>query len=153
MRQGASKRTSSSLRFERISTVDSVEIPDKLFFRIGEVCKLLELEPYVLRFWETEFPMLSPTKGANGRRMYRKKDVEMVLTIKRLLYDKGFTIAGAERVLSRRKQDDDSLPSSKTVPDKSAKPRPASISLLPPEKLDQVRAELRNILTILNRRC
>jgi DNA-binding transcriptional MerR regulator len=61
-------------------------IPNKLFFRIGEVCKLLSLEAYVLRFWEKEFPMLSPTKGANGRRMYRKKDVEMVVAIKNLLY-------------------------------------------------------------------
>ena len=58
---------------------DPVEIPNKLYFRIGEVCRLLKLEPYVLRFWESEFPTLSPTKGANGRRMYRKKDVEMGL--------------------------------------------------------------------------
>jgi DNA-binding transcriptional MerR regulator len=132
---------------------DHVEIPNKLFFRIGEVCKLLHLEPYVLRFWETEFPTLSPTKGANGRRMYRKKDVEMVVTIKRLLYDKGFTIAGARRVLGNRKPED---PESgfllKAVPEKPAKPQSSSLQL-PPEKLDQVRAELRAILTILNRRC
>src|SRR5262245_34223606 len=83
----------------------AVEIPNKLYFRIGEVCRLLKLEPYVLRFWESEFPTLSPAKGANGRRMYRKKDVEMVVTIKDLLYERGFTIAGARKVLSSRKDD------------------------------------------------
>src|SRR5262245_18624302 len=77
-----------------------LSIPNKLFFRIGEVCKLLKLEAYVLRFWEKEFPMLSPSKGANGRRMYRKKDVEMVIAIRNLLYSQGFTIAGARKVLS-----------------------------------------------------
>jgi DNA-binding transcriptional MerR regulator len=132
-----------------------VEIPNKLFFRIGEVCKLLKLEPYVLRFWETEFPTLSPTKGANGRRMYRKKDVEMVLIIKRLLYEKGFTIAGAKRVLaSRRPEDiDEGFPPPKALSEKSEKPQSHPTAALLPEKLDQVRAELRSILTILNRRC
>jgi DNA-binding transcriptional MerR regulator len=135
-----------------IKIMDHVEIPNKLFFRIGEVCRLLSLEAYVLRFWETEFPMLSPTKGANGRRMYRKKDVEMVLTIKHLLYDRGFTIAGAKRVLTSRKREDADpgvLP--KTPSEKVAKQQ--SLHSPPPEKLDQVRAELHNILTILSRRC
>ena len=133
--------------------MDHVEIPNKLFFRIGEVCRLLNLEAYVLRFWETEFPMLSPTKGANGRRMYRKKDVEMVLTIKHLLYDRGFTIAGAKKVLTSRKREDaePSFVPPKTASDKAAKQQ--SLHSPPPEKLDQVRAELRNILTILSRRC
>lgn len=127
---------------------DSVEIPNKLYFRIGEVCRLLKLEPYVLRFWESEFPTLSPTKGANGRRMYRKKDVEMVVTIKDLLYERGFTIAGARKVLSRKNDVADLLPPVATSPktqSQSARPEP--------EKLDQVKLELRNILTILNRRC
>ena len=127
---------------------DSVEIPNKLYFRIGEVCRLLKLEPYVLRFWESEFPTLSPTKGANGRRMYRKKDVEMVVTIKDLLYERGFTIAGARKVLSRK--DDVAAvlsPVANSPKTQAQKARPA------PEKLDQVKLELRNILTILNRRC
>jgi DNA-binding transcriptional MerR regulator len=127
---------------------DTVEIPNKLYFRIGEVCRLLKLEPYVLRFWESEFPTLSPTKGANGRRMYRKKDVEMVVTIKDLLYERGFTIAGARKVLSRKDDAAAALSLSANSPKTQAQPaRPA------PEKLDQVRRELRNILTILNRRC
>lgn len=128
---------------------DSIEIPNKLYFRIGEVCRLVKLEPYVLRFWESEFPTLSPAKGANGRRMYRKKNVEMVVTIKDLLYERGFTIAGARKVLSSRKNDTAAaLPPVASSPKTQAQPaRPA------PEKLDQVKLELRNILTILNRRC
>jgi DNA-binding transcriptional MerR regulator len=69
-------------------------IPDKLYFRIGEVAKLCKLPAYVLRFWESEFPQLRPAKGSTGQRMYRQRDVESVLRIKRLLYDEGFTIAG-----------------------------------------------------------
>src|SRR5205809_4593894 len=74
-------------------------IPDKLYFRIGEVAKLCRLPAYVLRFWETEFPQLKPVKSSTGQRMYRRKDVEAVLRIKKLLYDEGFTIAGARHQL------------------------------------------------------
>lgn len=135
--------------------MEQVEIPNKLFFRIGEVCKLLRLEPYVLRFWETEFPTLAPAKGANGRRMYRKKDVEMVLIIKALLYDRGFTIAGAKKVIAGRKHD---LELASTRPEKSTsqhapKSQAASANPARREKLNQVKTELRSILTLLNRRC
>ena len=75
------------------------EIPDKLYFRIGDVAKLAGIKPYVLRFWESEFPGLGPKKSGTGHRLYRRKDVEMVLEIKRLLYDKRFTIEGARKVL------------------------------------------------------
>src|SRR5271154_7356719 len=74
-----------------------VVIPDKLYFRIGEVAELCRLPAYVLRFWETEFPQLKPVKGSTGQRMYRHKDVESVLKIKKLLYEEGFTIAGARQ--------------------------------------------------------
>ena len=74
-------------------------IPDKLYFRIGEVASLCRLPAYVLRFWETEFPQLKPVKGSTGQRMYRQRDVENVLRIKQLLYDEGFTIAGARQQL------------------------------------------------------
>lgn len=69
------------------------------YYRIGEVSRLTALKPFVLRYWETEFPMLEPVKGANGHRLYRQDDVDLVLKIKRLLYDEGFTIAGARRHL------------------------------------------------------
>ncbi|HUO60752.1 MAG TPA: MerR family transcriptional regulator [Candidatus Acidoferrales bacterium] len=81
------------------TTSTDVNIPEKLYFRIGEVAELAKLEPYVLRFWETEFPQLKPTKSSTGQRMYRRRDVENVLTIKRLLYEEGFTIAGAREKL------------------------------------------------------
>jgi DNA-binding transcriptional MerR regulator len=82
-----------------------IHIPDKLYFRIGEVAKLCRLPAYVLRFWETEFPQLKPVKSSTGQRMYRRKDVEAVLRIKTLLYDEGFTIAGARQQLRTESRD------------------------------------------------
>lgn len=73
------------------------EIPDKLYFRIGEVSRLCEVPAYVLRFWEGEFPQLKPNKGGTGQRLYRRRDVEMALRIKTLLYDEGYTIPGARQ--------------------------------------------------------
>src|SRR5580700_12190219 len=75
------------------------EIPDKLYFKIGEVSDLLGVEPYVLRYWETEFTALSPKKSGTGHRLYRRKDVELLLRIKHLLYEKRFTIDGARQFL------------------------------------------------------
>src|SRR5580692_8590608 len=72
---------------------------EKDFYRIGEVSRLTALKPFVLRYWETEFPMLEPVKSSSGHRLYRQEDVDLVLKIKRLLYDEGFTIAGARRHL------------------------------------------------------
>src|SRR5512146_1263241 len=84
---------------ESAASANAPEIPDKLFFRIGEVSTMLGLEPYVLRYWETEFPSLSPKKSGTGHRLYRRKDVEMLLRIKHLLYEKRFTIEGARQSL------------------------------------------------------
>src|ERR1043165_314931 len=78
---------------------ESPEIPDKLYFRIGEVSALLGVETYVLRYWETEFPSLAPKKSGTGHRLYRRKDVELLLRIKHLLYEKRFTIEGARQSL------------------------------------------------------
>src|ERR1700761_2278260 len=75
------------------------DIDDERLYRIGEVSRLSDLKPFVLRYWETEFPMLEPVKSPSGHRMYRQQDVDMVFKIKRLLYDEGFTIAGARRHL------------------------------------------------------
>ena len=74
------------------------DIPDKLYFRIGEVARLCEVPAYVLRFWESEFPQLKPNKGGTGQRLYRRRDVETALRIKALLYDEGYTIPGARQV-------------------------------------------------------
>jgi len=76
-----------------------IVIPDKLYFRIGEVARLCHLPAYVLRFWETEFPQLKPVKSSTGQRMYRRRDVSDVLKIRQLLYEEGFTIAGARHQL------------------------------------------------------
>ena len=81
----------------KASLTSDVVIPEKLYFRIGEVARLCRLPAYVLRFWETEFPQLKPVKSSTGQRMYRRKDVENVLHIKQLLYEEGFTIAGARQ--------------------------------------------------------
>ena len=75
------------------------DIPDKLYFRIGEVARLCDVPAYVLRFWESEFPQLKPNKGGTGQRLFRRRDVEMALRIKRLLYDEGYTIPGARQLL------------------------------------------------------
>jgi DNA-binding transcriptional MerR regulator len=74
----------------------------RLFYKIGEVCKICRLEPHVLRYWETEFPLLKPAKNRSGQRIYRKKDIEVVETIKHLVYERGFTIAGANQKLMER---------------------------------------------------
>ena len=74
-------------------------IPNKLYFKIGEVSQLVGVEAYVLRYWETEFPALSPRKSETGQRMFRRKDVELLLRIKHLLYDQKFTIEGARKAL------------------------------------------------------
>ncbi len=79
--------------------MDSKQIPNKLFFKIGEVCEITDTQPYVLRYWESEFPALAPAKNSSGQRIYRRKDIETVLRIKQLLYEEGFTIAGAKKRL------------------------------------------------------
>ena len=81
---------------------ETPEIPDKLYFRIGEVARLAGIKPYVLRFWESEFGGLGPKKSGTGHRLYRRKDVELVLEIKGLLYDRRYTIEGARKVLESK---------------------------------------------------
>ncbi len=78
------------------------EIPEKKYFRIGAAGKIVGVEPHVLRYWETEFAIIKPYRPRSGQRLYRKKDVENLLRIKALLYDKGFTVAGARRELNRK---------------------------------------------------
>jgi DNA-binding transcriptional MerR regulator len=78
----------------------AVYIPEKLFFKIGEVCDITGVQAHVLRYWESEFPMLAPQKNRAGQRTYRKRDVEMVLRVKELLYEDQYTIAGAKKKLA-----------------------------------------------------
>ena len=88
-----------------------VTIPDKLYFKIGEVTAITDLAAYVLRFWESEFPIISPKRTDSGQRLYRRSDVELILKIKYLLYDKKFTIPGAKKILKNHtRQTLDSIP-------------------------------------------
>lgn len=87
-----------------VEPVAMPEIPNKLYFRIGEVARIAGIKPYVLRFWESEFNRLGPKKSGTGHRLYRRKDVELVLEIKRLLYDRRFTIPGARQFLEDAKK-------------------------------------------------
>src|SRR5213080_3757810 len=108
----------------------SPAIPQKLFFKIGEVCELAGVQAHVLRYWETEFPMLAPQKNRAGQRTYRRKDVEMALRIKELLYDEQYTIAGAKKKLANelRSGATRDRPSVSTA-------RPPARSLKPPPSL------------------
>ena len=78
-------------------------IPDRLYFRIGEVCAITDIKPHVLRYWETEFPQIHPSKTSGGLRLYSRKDIELVTKIKQLLYREGYTIAGAKKALATHK--------------------------------------------------
>lgn len=118
------------------------EIPNKLYFRIGEVAKLAGIKPYVLRFWESEFGTLGPKKSGTGHRLYRRKDVELVLEIKRLLYEKRFTIEGARKVLETKPKRE----SAKAVAPKAQAELFSATSTL----YQELKRELRNILEILN---
>ncbi len=120
----------------RKATSGEVVIPDKLYFRIGEVGRLCGLPCYVLRFWETEFPQLKPSKGSTGQRMYRRVDVENVLRVKKLLYEEGFTIAGARQHL-------------RTETKRKQSPLPFAVPAANLSQLRQVRQGLREILGIL----
>jgi DNA-binding transcriptional MerR regulator len=90
-------------------------IPDKLFFTISEASKITGIKPYVLRYWETEFSMLRPEKTAGGQRRYRKKDIELILKLKKLLYVEGYTIAGAKRYLREHKKRAEEIAISKSI--------------------------------------
>ena len=122
--------------------MESAAIPDKLYFRIGEVSKLCRLPAYVLRFWETEFPQLKPVKSSTGQRMYRKKDVEAVVRIKTLLYDEGFTIAGARQQLRSESRGDGKQPALFA----------GSVSGIPRSELRHIRSGLKEILTLVSAR-
>jgi len=124
---------------KRSARATDIVIPEKLYFRIGEVAELCRLPAYVLRFWETEFPQLKPIKSSTGQRMYRRRDVESVVRIKKLLYEDGFTIAGARAQLRDE---------TKTDRTQSTLPFPANAAT----NVAYLRHELQQILHILSAR-
>lgn len=128
---------------------DSVEIPNKLYFRIGDVSRLTGIKAYVLRFWENEFPSLNPKKSGTNQRLYRRKDVEMVLEIKHLLYEKRYTIEGARTFLQQNK-------GKAPKPVEKKAPAPKQTALFPepagvdPQQLESIKQELYAVLELLN---
>jgi DNA-binding transcriptional MerR regulator len=118
------------------------DIPDKLYFRIGEVSKLCDVPAYVLRFWESEFPQLKPHKGGTGQRLYRRRDVETALHIKSLLYEEGYTIPGARQVIKGElRQKEPQLP----LAIDSAAPA------VNPQQLRKLQKELRDLHALLSK--
>jgi DNA-binding transcriptional MerR regulator len=128
--------------------MDPKKIPNKLFFKIGEVCEITDTQPYVLRYWESEFPALAPAKNSSGQRIYRRRDIETVLRIKQLLYDEGFTIAGAKKRLETEMQGRVETPQPTATPAGNGGGQGESAR---DDAIKQVREGLREILTLLDR--
>ena len=121
------------------------EIPDKLYFRIGDVSRLAGVKAYVLRYWETEFPAIAPKKSGTGQRLYRRKDVELILEIKHLLYEKRFTIEGARKAIESREKP----AAPPTLSHRPGGPKQSSLFGVSAPDFDGIRRELEDILDIL----
>ncbi|MCX6637962.1 MAG: MerR family transcriptional regulator [Acidobacteria bacterium] len=130
------------MRVEPAVNPEQAKVPDKLYFRIGEVARLVGVEQYVLRYWGKEFPRLAPKQSGRGHRLYRRKDVELALQIKHLLYEKRFTIEGARKHLEGR---------TKRAPKKAEAPATQAVLFggPPGDTVDTVRRELDEILKLL----
>ena len=118
----------------------------KLYYKIGEACRALDIQPYVLRYWETEFPVLKPSKSKSGQRVYTEKEIEVIRRIKELLYDEGYTIAGAKKRLENEASSDKEVevvdPSLAESDDKSA----PTLDSATPEEIESLRRGIRNAL-------
>ena len=128
--------------------VETPTIPDRLYFKIGDVARICKVEPYVLRFWESQFPQLKPNKSGTGQRLYRKRDVEIAVEIKRLVYGEGYTLSGARQALGQARRAEPQAAAAAAP----AQPPAATVA----KKRDKVaevigraRAELREIAGIL----
>ena len=125
--------------------IETPTIPDRLYFKIGDVARLLKVEPYVLRFWESQFPQLKPNKSGTGQRLYRKKDVEIAVEIKRLVYGEGYTLSGARQALGQGRRTEPQPPVSKAAPPPAHPKKRDKVA----EVVGRARAELREIAGIL----
>jgi DNA-binding transcriptional MerR regulator len=124
-----------------------VSDPEKRLYKIGEVCKMADVQPYVLRYWETEFPVLAPNKSGGGQRMYTQREIDIVLRIKQLLYSEGFTIAGAKKKLDVELAGGDAIAPAAAPPAKAATTKKSSDTMA---TLTRLRNELRAILALLD---
>ena len=139
----------------RKRAADSPVIPDRLYFKIGDVARLCGVEPYVLRFWETQFPQLKPNKSGTGQRLYRRREVELALEIKRLVHGEGYTIAGAKQALegSRKPQSQAAAPRTQSPMKEASAPtsrEAATRTEAVAAAVGQIRAELREIASLLS---
>jgi DNA-binding transcriptional MerR regulator len=131
-------------QLNRKRVLETPAIPDRLYFKIGDVAKICELETYVLRFWESQFPQLKPNKSGTGQRLYRRRDVELVLEIKRLVHGQGYTISGARQALEQTtSKRDPKLKVASSNSDQS-KLRDSMV-----KAIGQAREELREIIGLL----
>jgi DNA-binding transcriptional MerR regulator len=127
---------------------DQPSIPDRLYFKIGDVARICEVETYVLRFWESQFPQLKPNKSGTGQRLYRRRDVELALEIKRLVHAEGYTLAGARQVMEQAHR--------RSAPQRDQQPSLPLLGAAAGQPLDDLaatighaRAELREIAGLL----
>lgn len=139
----------------RKRAIDSPVIPDRLYFKIGDVARLCGVEPYVLRFWETQFPQLKPNKSGTGQRLYRRREVELALEIKRLVHGEGYTISGARHALEgtqRQKPSQQAVSRNQASSQETSQPTAESSkrSEAVAAAVGQIRAELREIATLLS---
>ncbi len=133
-----------STQLNRKRALESPSIPDRLYFKIGDVARICRVETYVLRFWETQFPQLKPNKSGTGQRLYRRRDVELALDIKRLVHAEGYTLSGARQALEqvhRRRDPQPGLPLPAAETGKRLDAAAAAVG--------HIRAELREIAGML----
>jgi DNA-binding transcriptional MerR regulator len=133
-----------AMQLSRKRAFESPQIPDRLYFKIGDVARICEVETYVLRFWESQFPQLKPNKSGTGQRLYRKRDVELALEIKRLVHAEGYTLAGARQTLEQVHRRRDAESGQQVAPVDGGKRRDGVASTI-----GHARAELREILGML----
>ena len=132
------------------TAIDSPVIPDRLYFKIGDVARICGVETYVLRFWESQFPQLKPNKSGKGQRLYRRRDVEQALDIKRLVHQEGYTIAGARQSLEGQQRRTAAAPAAASRPLLNLRPEAAQTSDASRSAIAQVKSELREIAAMLS---
>jgi DNA-binding transcriptional MerR regulator len=130
--------------------LENPTIPDRLYFKIGDVARILKVEPYVLRFWESQFPQLKPNKSGTGQRLYRKRDVEIAVEIKRLVYGEGYTLSGARQALGQARRTEPQASAAAPAQAPAAKAGKKSDKIA--DVIGRARVELREIAGILGSR-
>ncbi len=129
--------------------VETPTIPDRLYFKIGDVARICKIEPYVLRFWESQFPQLKPNKSGTGQRLYRKRDVEIAVEIKRLVYGEGYTLSGARQALGQARRSEPQAAAAATVAPQAPAATVAKKRDKVAETVGRAREELRAIASML----